>query len=432
MKYLTAVLFLSLVTTSAWAQTKGSEKQESKTGETAPAASQGPTIQHAPNGIVMIRSSSAATQAARAKAAKAAEEAEKAQEQPAAAAGKGKKEAAATKPQPPKARTVRSYTYGPDGERVASPITVSERNNDSGGESTQTIVGTGGRQVPYISTKEKVVTKTANHSVVERRVQRYNPQGQPTRQALVREEEKKLPNGAIEKTTTVYEEDVNGALQPTEQTVSRETVNGGKTRTVVTTERPGVSGRFQAVEQRESIETKQGDKAGVVETVVSRPNVNGRLTEAKRERSVTQKAGDTATTQTEVFERNPATGEIALSERKIGKVVERADGSKSETIQIYGNTRLGGGAGDVNGGGEPRLQQTVQHEISVRPNGEKVETTTTQSRTIADPSQLGERQVVKKVSRPNNEGETVETNVYEEGVNGKMRPTQSTVEQIKK
>ena len=113
-------------------------------------------------------------------------------------------------------------------------------------------------------------------------------------------------------------------------------------------------------------------------------------------------------------------------------MVERPDGSESETIQIYGNTRPGGGAGDVNGGAEPRLQQTVQREISVRPNGEKVETTTTQSRTIADPSQLGERQVVKKVSRPNGDGETVETNVYEEGVNGKMRPTQSSVEQIKK
>ena len=106
-------------------------------------------------------------------------------------------------------------------------MTVSERNNDSGGESTQTIVGTGGAPSPlHLDAKKKVVTKTANHSVVERRVQRYNPQGQPTRQALVREEEKKLPNGAIEKTTTVYEEDVNGSLQPTERTVSRETVSG--------------------------------------------------------------------------------------------------------------------------------------------------------------------------------------------------------------
>jgi hypothetical protein len=431
MKHRIAMLFLSLAIGAASAQAQGSGKKESKPAESSPAQSQGPSIQRAPNGIVMIRSSSAATQAARAQAAKEAEEAKKAKEQP-ADAEKGKKETEAHKPQPPKARSVQAYTYGPNGERIASPVTVSERNNDSGGESTQTIVGTGGGQVPYISTKEKVVTKTANHSVVERRVQRYNPQGQPTRQALVREEEKKLPNGAVEKTTTIYEEDVNGSLQPTERTVTRESVSGNKTRTVVTTERPGVSGGFQAIEQRESVETKQGDKAGVVETVVSRPNVNGRLTEAKRERSVTEKTGNTATTETEVWERSSATGEVALSERKVGKVVERPDGSASETIQIFGNTRPGGGAGDVNGGAEPRLQQTVQREVSVRPNGEKVETTTTQSRTTADPSQLGDRQVVKKVSRPNSDGETVETNVYEEGVNGKMRPTQSSVEQIKK
>jgi hypothetical protein len=421
MKHLTAVLFLSLATTGAFAQTAASEKPESKAAEAPPPS------QRAPNGVVMIRSSSAATQAARAQAAKEAAEAKKAQEQPAA-----KKETETKKPQPPKARSVQAYRYGPNGERVATPVTASERNTDSGGDSTQTVVGTNGRQVPYISTSEKVVTKTANHSVVERQVQRYDTQGQPTRQAMVREEQRKLPDGSVEKITTVFEEDVNGSLRPAERTVARETLTGNKTRTVVTTERPSARGGFEAVEQRESVETRQGESAAVVETVVSRPNVNGKLTESKRERSVLQKSGDTATTETEVWERSTATGEVALSERTVGKVVERPDGSASETIQIYGHSRLGGGAGDVNGRTGPRLQQTVQREVAVRPNGEKVETTTTQARGVADPSKLGERQVTQKVIRPTGDGEAVETHVYEQGVNGKMQPTQSSVEQVKK
>ena len=427
MKHLTAVLVLSLATASAVAQTAGSEKQGSKAAEPVAAPSQGPSVERSSSGVVVIRSSSAATQAARAQAAKEAEAAKKAQEQQPAA----EKEAAAKKNQRPKARDVQAYSYGPNGERVATPVTVTERNSDSGGESTQTIVGTGGRQIPYISTKENVVTKTANHSVVERRVQRYDTQGQPTRQALVREEERKLPNGAVEKITTVYEEDVNGSLQPAERTVARETTTGSKTRTVVTTERPSAAGGFQTVEQRESTETRQGETAAVVETVLSRPNVNGRLTEAKRERSVMQKSGNTATTETEVWERSTASGEVTLSRRTVGKLVERPDGSASETIQVYGQERSGGGASDANAAA-PRLQQTVQREVSLRPSGEKVETTTTQSRSVADPSRLGEREVVQKVSRPTGDGETVETQVYEQGVNGKMRATQSSVEQVKK
>jgi hypothetical protein len=443
MKHLTAILFLSLAAATAAAQTSGSEKKESKAAEPAQPQSQGPSIQRSSNGVVVIRSSSASTQAARAKAAKDAEDAKKAE------AKKAEEQAGAKKPSPaqkesapqkdaasktaskPKARDVQSYRYGPNGERVATSVTASELNSSSGSQSTQTIVGTEGRQVPFVTTKENVVTKSANHSVVERRVQRYDTQGQPMREAVVREEERKLPNGAVEKITTVFEQDVNGSLRPAGRTVSRETVTGNRTRTVVTTERPSATGAFETVEQRESLETKQGEGAGVVETVVSRPNVEGRLTEAKRERSVTQKSGATATTETQVWERSASTGETTLTQRTVGKLTERPDGSASETIQIYGQGAPGGGASDANAAG-PRLQQTVQREVSVKPNGEKVETTTSQTRSVADPSKLGDRQVVQKVSRKTADGESVETHVSEQGVNGRMQPTQSSFEKVKK
>jgi hypothetical protein len=295
-----------------------------------------------------------------------------------------------------------------------------------------TIVGTGGRQVPYITTQDNVVTQSANHSVTERRVQRYDTEGRPTRQALVREEERKLPGGTVERTTTVYEEDVNGAMRPAERVVAREVTAGGKTRTVVTTQRPSPSGGFQAVEQRESVETRQGENSAIVETVVSRPSVNGRLTESRRERSVMQKSGNTAKTETQVWERSTASGEVSLSQRTVGTLVEGPNGSSKETIQVYGYDRAGGGASDANAVTGPRLEQTLQREKSVRPSGETVETTTTLSRGVADPSGLREREVVQKVIRPTGDGETVETQVFEQGVNGRMRPTQVSVEQVKK
>ena len=89
-----------------------------------------------------------------------------------------------------------------------------------------------------------------------------------------------------------------------------------------------------------------------------------------------------------------------------------------------------GSAIDVNAGGRPRLAQTVSRESKVKPNGETVVTTATQSRSIADPSQMGPREVVQEVSRPTEGGEAVETTVYERGVNGRMLPTQVTIEQV--
>jgi hypothetical protein len=429
MKHLMTLLVLGLAAGTAAAQNAESQKQESQAAEQAPPPSRGPSIQRSTNGIVMIRSSSAATQAARAQAAKEAEQAKKAagETQPEPA-----KQPEAPAPQKAKARSATGYSYGPNGQRVPAPVTASESNSASGGSSTQTIVGTGGRSVPYISTQEKVISKTANSSVVERRVQRYNTQGQPTREAVVREEERKLPDGAIEKITTVYEEDLNGNLRPSERTVSRESESGDKTRTVVTSERPSASGEFEVVEKKESVETRQGENAAIVETVVSRPSVNGRLTETKRERSVMEKSGNTATTETEVFERSTATGEVTLSQRTVGTLVENPDGSASETIKVYGSARSGGGASDANATSGLRLEESVRRNVTVRANGEKVETITTQDRGVADPSQLRQSVVVQKVTRPSQDGETVETHTYEKGVNGSMRPTQTTVEQVKK
>ncbi len=426
MKYLMTLLVLGLAAGTAAAQNAESQSQEPQAAEQAPPPSRGPSIQRSTNGIVMIRSSSAATQAARAKEA---EQAKKAAEQP---GSETPKQAEAPEPQKPKSRNVTAYSYGSDGQRVRTPVTISETNSPSGGSATQTIVGTGGRPVPYISTQEKVISKTANSSVVERRVQRYDTQGQPTRQALVREEERKLPDGTLEKITTVYEEDLNGSMRPAERTVARESESGNKTRTVVTSERPSASGGFEIIEKKESVETRHGENAALVETVVSQPNVNGRLTETKRERSVMEKSGNTATTQTEVFERSTATGQVTLSQRTVGTLTENPDGSASETIKVYGSGRSGGGASDANATSGLRLEESVQRNVTVRANGEKVETITTQNRGVADSSQLHQNEVVQKVTRPSQDGETVETHTYEKGVNGAMRPTQTTVEQVKK
>jgi len=85
---------------------------------------------------------------------------------------------------------------------------------------------------------------------------------------------------------------------------------------------------------------------------------------------------------------------------------------------------------NLNATGDHDLQQRIQREIRKAADGGTVESTTTQSRSIADPSRFSAKAVERRVARPTASGETIETHSYEQGVNGRLQPTGSTVERI--
>lgn len=118
-----------------------------------------------------------------------------------------------------------------------------------------------------------------------------------------------------------------------------------------------------------------------------------------------------------------------LAGRTVGKLVERPDGSSEETVEVYASSS-GGGAVNLNATGDHDLQQRIQREIRKAADGGTVESTTTQSRSIADPSRFSAKAVERRVARPTASGETIETHSCEQGVNGRLQPTGSTVEQI--
>ena len=87
-------------------------------------------------------------------------------------------------------------------------------------------------------------------------------------------------------------------------------------------------------------------------------------------------------------------------------------------MEVYASS-AGGGASNLNATGDHDLQQRIQRETRKTAGGGTIESTTTQSRSIADPSRFGAKEVERRVTRPTAGGETVETHSYEEGVNGK-------------
>ncbi len=432
LRILITIVLLSLAAPLPAAAQEAEPQQSQQPGAVPEAAAQpppseGPKVQRSSSGVIVIRSSSEATQAER----RAAEE-KAAADKKAATEGAKAPQAEPPAAKPPRARDVKSYSYTPDGNRVVQTTRDVERRSNSTVENVQRLRNIHGRDVPYLASEEQVVSETPGKKTVERRTQRYDTEGRPTRQQLVREQERTLPDGSVERIATTYEEDLDGNMQPVERKVTREKKAGDTTRTVMTAERtsPG-GGGFQPYLHEESVETRQGEEAARIEKIVKRPDQSGQLQEWSREQTVMSKSGNTSTTETQVWERSTLTGKVMLSERKVGKLVERPDGSANETVETYALSAEGS-AIDVNAGGRPRLAQTVTRESKVKPNGETVVTTATQSRSIADPSQMGPQALVQEVSRPTAGGQAVETTVYERGVNGRMLPTEVTVEQIQK
>lgn len=402
----------------------GSASQQAK-----PAPPPAPTVTRSSQGITVIKGS---TRQPADETKEAAGEAKAAETQAAGESGKSAaKTSGAGEQKVLQTRTIQRRSFDPSGNPIPVATQQTVHETRSGSQSALVLRNISGHEVPYLTEQEKVISEGPGTSVVERRTHRYSTDGRPTSQQLVREEKKTLPDGAVQTTTTVYESDVNGHMQPVERWIAEEKKVGETTRTIVTAERPSINGGFRTYEREEQVENRQGEAFTTIETVRKVADATGQLVEAEREQSVMKKSGDVATTETKVWKQSASTtGRMELHSRKVGQLVQRPDGSMTEVVETYGRSRVDGPV-DVNSTGA-RLQERVVRETQVTAGGETIQTTTTQSRGVADPSQLGQKRVMRQVVRPSASGETIETQVYESGVNGRVRQTESYVEQVEK
>lgn len=339
---------------------------------------------------------------------------------------------AAPEAEGPKSRTVSTYGYGPNGQQRSTGISVSSTSDGASRSSTSILTNLHGQSVPYLTESEKVFNETPGEKVIEKRTHRYDTAGNPVSQQVVREEERLLPDGTRQKTTTVYESDINGRMIPIERTTENTKKVGNVTRSTTTAERPDVNKRFKVYERAESERTQQGDVVATEKSSRKVDNGLGTMIEVERTESAMSRAGDTATTETKVWKRGVVNSErLELAGRTVGKLVEKSDGSSEETVEVYASSS-GGGATNLNATGDHDLQQRIQRETRKAADGSTVESTTKQSRSIADPSRFGAKIVERRVARPTANGETIETHSYEQGVNGRLQPTGSTIERIEK
>ena len=432
------VLLLFMITVPLAAQQSDSDarnEQDSQSGqqqaEEAPPP-RGPSIREQ-NGVIVIGSSTGSTRPAEPAQPDESAEAD-APEQDAAPAEEpaaGQAAAPSAAPRTPTRTNQRIQVFNISGNAVEITIVGNETTSATGSHKTQTLQSISKRDVPYFSEREEILSQTETEKTVERRIQRYDAGGNPTQQELVREETKTLPDGTIVTTATTFVENINGRMEVVERTVSREKRSGDRIQRTVTSERPSINGGFQTYTWEESVETRQGDASARIETVRKVDNGGGRLVESVREETVMSQSGNTATTEKIVWERDALSSKMMEASKTVGTLVTQADGSSTETVKTYSHS-LGDGSGRFLNSTQPELVRTVTRETTIGSSGETIETTYTQSRNPAEPTKMAPTRMQQKVRRPGADGETIETHVYEQTVNGRLRPTQTIVEQVQK
>ena len=332
---------------------------------------------------------------------------------------------------PPRSRIRNVTAYDLSGNKVSVPISESGENDEGASQTSLMLSNLNGREVAYLSERERVIKESPEEKVVERLTQRYDAGGQPTQQELIREETRTLADGTVVTTATSYVEDINQRMQPAERTVTRERKIGDKTHRTVVSEKPSINGGFRAFSREESVETQQDETSVEIQKTRKVDNGSGRLIESAREETVMTKSGNKSTTQTVVYEREAMSSKMTLSSRTVGELIEQPDGSSSETVQVYGLSPTTGSTRFLNASG-PQLMRTITRERTLGREGEIIETTRTRVRSFADPSRIGGEETQQKVTRPSGDGESIQTSVYEQDVNGRMQATQVIVEQVEK
>ncbi len=399
------VFLLFMITLPLAAQQSDSEarnEQQSQNGEQEAqeaAPPPGPSIREQ-NGVIVIGGSTRSTQPAQ--PAEPGEPAEAgAPEQDAAPAEEPAADQAAAPapaPQTPTRKNQRIQVFNISGNPVEISIVTNESTSATGSHKTQTLQSISKRDVPYLSEHEEVLSQSETEKTIERTTQRYDANGNPTQQEVVREEVRTLPDGTIVTTATTFVENINGRMEVVERTLSREKKSGDRIQRTITSERPSINGGFQIYTREESVETRQGDASARIETVRQVDNGGGRLVESGREETVMSQSGNTATTEKIVWERDALSSKMMQASKTVGTLVTQADGSSTETIETYGHS-LGDGSGRFLNSTRPELVRTVTRETTIGSSGETIETTHTHSRNPADPTKMAPTRMQQKVRR---------------------------------
>lgn len=278
-----------------------------------------------------------------------------------------------------------TYVTDVNGNRVPAGSVVS-----SDGDHTQLSQNLNGRIVPLEKTDEKVLSKDANGSVIERIVHKYDRNGQLTSTQRIVIEERKQPGGFTQQTTT-YASDVNGEMHQTEhQTVEAHT-QGSTTNTQTVVERPTINGSLQPVEKRSAV-IETGKDVSKQDETIYRLSSNGEFYPAVREVKDETKTGDRTVVKSALYE-PIGSAQMSLSRQSVSTTTKASDGSETTEVNYYAPSAPGVAQAT---GAAPQLYEQDVVTRRKGSDGNIVETTSARRSSISDPGRLGSPQKVSE------------------------------------
>ncbi|MBZ5609984.1 MAG: hypothetical protein LAP38_17115 [Acidobacteriia bacterium] len=294
--------------------------------------------------------------------------------------------------------TSATNTVDINGRRVYDGAQSIQSKSGNQTVTTQTLGSINGRQVPLERVEERVIRDDASGRVVERTIQKYDPQGNPTTPVKETVQVEKRPDGSSTTQTSTYRQDINGHMQLAEKSVTEVRTSGSTETAETAVQRPTINGSVETVEKLSDTKVKDASGSYREEAVTYRKDAGGGFYTAMRKSTEHTQQGSQSSDNTAEYEVG-ASGQLELHGQTVSKTVEQPDGSKSIVMDVFGK----GVPGTVDAGGSSlKLQEQQIIERKKGPSDTVVETVDVRRPSVADPKTLGPaRQLSETVCKGN-------------------------------
>jgi hypothetical protein len=271
-----------------------------------------------------------------------------------------------------------------NGNVVSDGPTISQSKSANGSQTTVTTQSINGRTVPLEQVDEHVLRNDTSGKVIERIIQRYDPQGNPLPPVRETIEEQKRPDGSSTVQSTTYRSDINGNMQVIQKSVTDTQKNGSGETSETVVQRPTGNG-LETVEKQTQVVSKQGDNYQA-ESTTYRSDGNGGFYPAVRQTTEHKVQGLEISENSAEYEKGGASGELQLHGQTVTKTTTRPDGSRDAVVDIYSRDVPGTVSGNESG---LKLQERQTIESTPGPGNTVVETLSVRRPSLADPGTLG-------------------------------------------
>lgn len=278
-----------------------------------------------------------------------------------------------------------------NGNRVAEGPQVDQTKSKGSSETTERMQSINGRMVPIERVDERVLRDDAGGRVVERLIHRYDATGNATTPLKEIVEEQKRADGGSTIQTTRYQNDINGALQIVQKSITDIRRSGASETTSTELQRP-LNGSLETVEKKDIVRVKDGTGYREDATTYRRDGNGGFGVAVRQTREHTEQGGQ-ATDNTAEYEIGPD-GQLQLHSQSVANIITRPDGSTDSVVNLFGRSV----PGTVDSDAKLKLFEQQIIEQKTRPGNTLVETLSVRRPSISDPNTLGPTQQISETT----------------------------------